>query len=64
MENKNYMNISNEKKNTRSGLLNSISKESVFCLYFKIFGGKNVPRVASFSYISGKHEERERHIIQ
>ena len=35
-----YVNISNGRKMTRIWLLHSISKDSVFCLYFKLFGGR------------------------
>ncbi|XP_042541554.1 zinc finger MYM-type protein 5 isoform X1 [Dipodomys merriami] len=58
-------------KTTRSWLLYSASKDSVFCLYCKLFGeGKNQLKNENgckdwqhLSHILSKHEESEMHII-
>lgn len=58
------------KKTTRSWLLYSTSKDSVFCLYCKLFGeGKNQLKNENgcrdwqhLSHILSKHEESEMHL--
>lgn len=60
----------NGEKTTRSWLLYSVSKDSVFCLYCRLFGeGKNQLRNENgckdwhhLSHILSKHEESEMHI--
>ncbi|KAF6377003.1 zinc finger MYM-type containing 5 [Rhinolophus ferrumequinum] len=62
--------LPNGEKNPRSWLLYSTSKDSVFCLYCKLFGeGKNQLRNENgckdwqhLSHILSKHEESEMHI--
>ncbi|XP_019507951.1 PREDICTED: zinc finger MYM-type protein 5-like [Hipposideros armiger] len=62
--------LPNGEKTTRSWLLYSTSKDSVFCLYCKLFGeGKNQLRNENgckdwqhLSHILSKHEESEMHI--
>ncbi|XP_054433444.1 zinc finger MYM-type protein 5-like [Pteronotus mesoamericanus] len=62
--------LPNGEKTTRSWLLYSTSKDSVFCLYCKLFGeGKNQLKNESgckdwqhLSHILSKHEESEMHI--
>lgn len=62
--------LPNGEKTTRSWLLYSASKDSVFCLYCRLFGeGKNQLRNENgckdwqhLSHILSKHEESEMHI--
>ena len=62
--------LPNGEKTTRSWLLYSISKDSVFCLYCRLFGeGKNQLKNENgckdwqhLSHILSKHEESEMHI--
>uniref|UniRef100_A0AC11B1G7 Zinc finger MYM-type containing 5 n=1 Tax=Ovis aries TaxID=9940 RepID=A0AC11B1G7_SHEEP len=62
--------LANGEKTTRSWLLYSTSKDSVFCLYCKLFGeGKNQLKNENgcrdwqhLSHILSKHEESEMHI--
>lgn len=62
--------LPNGEKTTRSWLLYSTSKDSVFCLYCKLFGeGKNQLKNENgcrdwqhLSHILSKHEESEMHI--
>ncbi|XP_008536383.1 zinc finger MYM-type protein 5 isoform X1 [Equus przewalskii] len=62
--------LSNGEKTTRAWLLYSTSKDSVFCLYCKLFGeGKNQLKNENgckdwqhLSHILSKHEESEMHI--
>ncbi|XP_007529009.2 zinc finger MYM-type protein 5 isoform X1 [Erinaceus europaeus] len=62
--------LPNGEKTTRSWLLYSVSKDSVFCLYCKLFGeGKNQLKNENgckdwqhLSHILSKHEESEMHI--
>ncbi|XP_006915898.1 zinc finger MYM-type protein 5 [Pteropus alecto] len=62
--------LPNGEKTTRSWLLYSTSKDSVFCLYCKLFGeGKNQLRNENgcrdwqhLSHILSKHEESEMHV--
>ena len=62
--------LANGEKTTRSWLLYSTSKDSVFCLYCKLFGeGKNQLKNENgcrdwqhLSHILSKHEESEMHV--